>query len=663
MTRRISGKHVSGYMGSLAAIIWWLLLCMAMHVPAYATDLSARPSVLVIDAGCGDYATCSVAWLGDNPEEVAQSNGLSLTTTSSPAWWSGDGAPSTFVLGRPTETGATTGDDIAWATAQIAASGASPKVFVVASGPVGLSVRAYAEDLATARQSSRADLVGMALCGTPNNGYGTIASYPELAIWATLAQTAGLTSDDLQPQSSLIASINGGSLPSVCKVLTLTGEVGDLGFGLTDGVGTLTDSLLVEPFSGQADSASVTATISTAANLTGQWTPFTSSIDYPGREVDAKLAERLSAMECYEGSTEVQAKVQEFYQNWYADRSPVTYNANVLALDLSGSMNEPIDSGTKLAAAKEAAVGYLQAMQTCSELPQSAPMSVTAYGFNTSASTITSTYDDAGRSSINGMTADDETNIGAVLDAAVARLDEAPTYADRHILLLSDGASTEGQSNGEMLSGVVANAAERGIVVDTIGFGDAGESNADFLRQVSEATGGTYRQADGAYSLRVSFLQAYYNSLGMSLVDEELAAGTTTTEAIGTVESYTNALEVGLVTEGGEAPHVKLVCNGEALDESLYTTTTENGLTSVQCVNPPLGDYSMQIDGTSGSLHLFAVKQQGMSDAYTDFGEKGDFSLVLLIGAGVILVGAITLVVVTTTGKSHRDGTRAGGLR
>lgn len=643
-------------MGCLLALVA-AVLCPGGQA-AYAAVRTDTPSVLVVDSCLGDYDLCVLHWLGKEPEQVAENSHTMLVTSDSPTWWAAGGgsgdAPATFVLGTSAVGNTVSTDDIVWALDQIRAWGAEPRTFAVAMGLTGLPLRQYAEDLATVKQSARADLVGMAFCGTPHNGYSAMATWPEMDLWKTSLATIGATTADLTPGSTYLQQLNSGSFPAVCKTLQVQGAVGDLGFGQTDGLSTADDLALPTAVTTQVQSAQTNSTVSQQCNLTGAWSRFTSQIDYPDRTVDAALTERLSALSGYGVSAEVQEEVREFFEAWYTSGTPVTHNATALLFDLSGSMLNEIEPGRdKLAAAKEAAKEYLRAMEAVSELPQSAPMGVSVIGFAEKASTIASNYDKAACDAVEGMKAWGETDIGLALDQAMAYLDEAPTCADRHILLLSDGASTQGQTEKQMFAGAIARAKAAGMAIDTIGFGDIGESDAGFLKRVSDATGGTYYLAQDTYSLKVNFLTAYYSSLGLSLIDEEVAAGSPATASLGEVDDTVTALEIGVVAKG-TVPQVGILRDGEALDESLYTVTEAYGLLTVQVLNPAPGAYSLELAGDTKTMHVFAVRQPGIVSAWHGTQAKEDYALYLIIGATAVLVVSMVAVVVRTMSRRKR---------
>lgn len=647
-------------LATLAALLTIVSLAgnLALCEVAQADEQDAPPSCLILDAGLGDYASCSLHWLGDKSNVIARSNGLELSTANAPSWWASETspAPATFLLGSPQGGGSVNADAIIWALDQIRTAGAEGKTLVVAMGATGLPLRQYAEEMTEPTQASRADLVGFVFCGTPQNGYAAMDAYPDLPIWSSIAAGAGLMASDLIPGSPYLSKLNGGVFPKACRVLSVNGVVGDLSFGLTDGVATAVSDFTLDPtLTSQAETIQVNATIAREANLTRLWEPYTKTQGgIVTSTIDSQLVERLSSMSSYENSEEVMACVRSFYETWFADGSPITHSSNVLALDLSGSMLDSIGAGqNKLSAAKSASAGYLQTMRSYSELPLSAPIDVSVLGFNTSAWPITSGYDDAAVAAVEAAGAQGETNISAVLERAFATLQSAPVCADRHMLLLSDGASTEGMSAQAMLAAFVPRAAESHVVIDTVGFGNTGESNEAFLKELSSQTGGTYYQADDGYGLRVAFLQSYYASLGTGLVDKELSSGGTT-ETIGYVDASSAALQLGIAFEG-EAPNIALSCNGVQLDESQYSVFQDGGIVSIQVLSPARGDYAVELTGPTGKMRLFAVEQQGVSKGGA-VGQTMDLTPVFMGIAVVALIALLVLVLVRarrTSGKAN----------
>ena len=644
----------------MAIAIFIALACSFFVAPETARADSSRPSVLVVDSGLGDFESCGRAWLGEGAEEIASQNGLFLLKSNNARWWSNaggqDAAPTTFLLGAPEAGHALTAEELAWALDRVRDSGAQPKTFVVAMGTPGLVVRQYLEDQASITQSSRADVVGVAFCGTPHNGYSQIASYEELTMWDAMALAAGISRADLVPGSEYLKRLNAGSFPRVVKTLTVIGQVGDLGFGLTDGAGVSPDYTLDNAVAAQLQFETVNASTAQNINLKGQWAPFTDKLNNPTRLVDSNLVDRISAIACYAISDEVQQSTKRFYDAWFADGSPVTHISNVLALDLSGSMAAAIEGDTlKIDAAKGAAREYLRAVEAYSGMPYPAPTTISTLGFNVGLVDICSGYNDAARQEISDIEvmAFGDTNIGAALEDALAKLQASPVLADKRILLLSDGERTVGQTNEEMLSGPVARAQQAGIVIDTIGFGDVGDSDAAFLQEVSRITGGIYCEASDVYELEVNFIRSYYTSLGESIVDEELPAGSDKSVQIGTIDSSTAGLSVGVIGDGF-VPQVTLLCEGKPVDAANYTKQEENGFVALQCTGLAPGEYSVKVEGSDAAAHVFAARQRGMVALGPSQAQQDNSPLILLVITGVALVAAVGGVIGFTLSRKKK---------
>ena len=205
----------------------------------------------------------------------------------------------------------------------------------------------------------------------------------------------------------------------------------------------------------------------------------------------------------------------------------------VLAIDVSGSMMATDVPPTRLAAAKDAASRFVQG------LPER--FGVGLVSFSTGATSLADPSD--GRAEIleeiDGLEAHTGTAIG---DAIAAAIDLAPKDEDGSIptgedgkplvsiLLLSDGASTQGISTDD----AIGLAKEAGVAVNTIALGtDAGTvtvpnelgepqtvsvaPDRETLEQIAEETGGTYFDAPTEQDL-----DSVYEAVGSQVAwDEE----------------------------------------------------------------------------------------------------------------------------------------------
>ncbi|MDO4181998.1 MAG: vWA domain-containing protein [Coriobacteriia bacterium] len=654
-------KGVSLVGSFLAAILLVALMVICVGArPACAhaqTTQDAQPSVLLIDASLGDFQSFQLHWLNESTVEVARNGSVVLLSADNPLWWgSADGqestpAPATFLLGCDDANApvAVTSENIAWALQKVAESGAQAKSVVVSVGCSGLQARQFAEDLSSTKQSAYANLVGMVFCGTPQNGFSVSAAYPKVALWNDVANKSGLEPSYLLPGSEMLNSLNGTRLPSVVKVLEVAGNIGDMGFGVTDGVSVEADMTLSPTVSGNVTHTQSRATLSQAVGLSKYWHPYAVSEDNQGSgAVDAGIAERLSAMESYVSSPDVREKVKNFYLSWFSDGSPVTAVSSALAIDVSGSMLERLDGVVKIDAAKSAAAGYLQAMNARLSNEHAVPADVSVVTFDTAASVVAKGCDTGSQAAVRNIRTGGDTDINLALTTALRELQGSPLCSSKHILLLSDGANTAGLTTGEILSGVVAQAAAEGIAIDTVALGDGfTESDIAFLQEISDATGGTLYESTDEFGLRRDFLRSYYSSLGLSMLDQELPSGSVDAVPVGAMDNTATSLELGVITDGATAL-VHVLKDGEEVDASLYDLrVSDDGLVTVLLENPAVGNYSVRLDGGDYSrAHVFAVGQLDRVNVDKTAGEAQDYSLLLLIAAAVVMVGAIAATVV-----------------
>jgi Ca-activated chloride channel family protein len=206
----------------------------------------------------------------------------------------------------------------------------------------------------------------------------------------------------------------------------------------------------------------------------------------------------------------------------------------VLAIDVSGSMMATDVQPTRLAAAKAAASTFVEG------LPER--FGVGLVTFSTGATSLAEPTEDRGEilDLVDGLDAHTGTAIG---DAIAAALDlapdddgeggEAPTDEDGKplfsILLLSDGASTQGISTDD----AIGLAQEAGIAVHTIALGtdegtvtipnELGEPQTvsvapdrETLQEIAEETGGRYFDAPTQEQL-----DAVYEAIGSQVAWEE----------------------------------------------------------------------------------------------------------------------------------------------
>lgn len=194
--------------------------------------------------------------------------------------------------------------------------------------------------------------------------------------------------------------------------------------------------------------------------------------------------------------------------------------STVLVMDVSGSMDEYWQGGVKLASAKQAANQIINMIEQ--DDAQGAFHRIGLVSFSEEAYKnldLTTDYSWA-RDMVNNMQPLGKTNIYAGIDTGNAVLNQAQPADMKIMILLSDGLSNIGPSADEILAGPVAQAANQGTCIYTIGFGDPGELDENLLRQIASASGcGEYFYANDLYDLERIYIRIRHVS-GAQLLGE-----------------------------------------------------------------------------------------------------------------------------------------------
>lgn len=193
--------------------------------------------------------------------------------------------------------------------------------------------------------------------------------------------------------------------------------------------------------------------------------------------------------------------------------------ATFLILDVSSSMNDNWQGGVKIVSARTAATQMLELIGRENE----------AYGLNHHIG-IVSFADTAhlemnlspevaqAQEVVSGLDAYGNTNIGAALELANTQLQELNAQK-KIMVLLSDGQTNRGLSREGILAGPVAQAQAQGIVIYTIGFGDPGDLDEEFLKNIAVASGGSYSYAASGHELQNVYLLIRHEATGKVLAD------------------------------------------------------------------------------------------------------------------------------------------------
>jgi len=188
--------------------------------------------------------------------------------------------------------------------------------------------------------------------------------------------------------------------------------------------------------------------------------------------------------------------------------SPVPAStATVLVMDVSGSMAWRWRGGVKIESAKRAALQFIEQVANEPRPPGSTHM-IGVVTFSEAKDTVIK---------LGTLTS---TNLGAGLDSALQELEKVPS-ARRFIILLSDGMTNTGKTRDQILSSSVATARRRGICIHTVGFGDPGDIDEEFLRRVAADSGcGSYNYAASGFELFGTYVKIRHRMLGSNRVVE-----------------------------------------------------------------------------------------------------------------------------------------------
>lgn len=638
----------------VAALV--LAPAIAIAAPAGAAMAPDRPPILILDGGLGDVRSYIPNWLGASTD-VATSGSLRLLTATAPVWWSGAGAPDTYVLTTADGVGgpamAPIGvAEIAWAIDALAARHPVGKVVLVAQGATGLQARAYLEDLGDPHQSARADVVGLVMLGTPNAGLTLPQVYPKLDVWAPYAQGAGLVPADLAPGSTWLSALNAGRLPSVIRSLVVQGVVVPLGGADSDGVALRADSIVATGVvSGPIDYVAIKSRASETWDLGRTWLLTTKKGGATLDVVDGGVVDRLGLARGYSTAPEVRDAVKTFYATWFADRAPITHISTRLVFDVSGSMNEKWGSTTKLAGGRRAVADFAAAMSARLSLPGAVPEDIGLVVFTTKAEVAAVASADPGAvtRALGKRRAGGNTDVGKALARGVVSFIGAPNASDKVMVLLSDGLNTAGLDEKAIIAGPVAKAAKARIRIDTIALGTVGTSDVGFLKKVASSTGGTFHQARDLFELRCSFLKARYSSVGTLSVDADVKVDSPEPLSLGVLNEGVKLIEIAVIPDGATATWSVLRDGSAVSTATLKTVTSPDGVTLIALSNPKAGTYTLKVADAKGATraHVFAVTQ---ADAFRPKGvavAPDSNADLLIMGFGVLAILAIAFAVVT----------------
>jgi len=202
-------------------------------------------------------------------------------------------------------------------------------------------------------------------------------------------------------------------------------------------------------------------------------------------------------------------------------------------MDVSGSMAWRWRGGVKLESAKRAALQFIE--QVANEpRPPGTSHKIAVVTFSSGAQLVcplTGDYSIA-RQTIIQLGTISSTNLGAGLTTALDELNSLPASTRQFLILLSDGNTNTGLSRDQILSGPVVAARRRQICIHTVGFGDKGDIDEEFLRRIASGSGcGTYNYASSGLQLFGTYVRVRHYMLGSNRI-VDFSSGTDSTARV-----------------------------------------------------------------------------------------------------------------------------------
>jgi Ca-activated chloride channel family protein len=186
-----------------------------------------------------------------------------------------------------------------------------------------------------------------------------------------------------------------------------------------------------------------------------------------------------------------------------AEQVPREEAAVVLVVDVSSSMEATDVAPTRLAAAIDAAIGFVD------DAPDGISIGLVAYDRTARVLTTPTTDHALVRSALGGLTTRRGTDTGGALSAALDSLPAERSGADASIVLLSDGSTPRDAADA-----AAREAADREVPINTIAYGtdegtvtvdgetEAVPADPEAMQRLADLSGGTSFEAASADELR-----------------------------------------------------------------------------------------------------------------------------------------------------------------
>lgn len=270
--------------------------------------------------------------------------------------------------------------------------------------------------------------------------------------------------------------------------------------------------------------------------------------------------------------------------------------------------NVTLEDLSRLSAARRALKGYLDLLELSKQGGTNDRVSLVTFdsglGVNQALTGNFSTI----RTTLDSLTANGGTNMGAGLQAALDQLARSPGAAGtrQQIIVLTDGFNNEGMTNEEILNGPAKTAKSRNIPVYTVGLGLVQQTiDSQFLSDLATATGGAYLFVNSPDKLAGTLLayQGYTSSRVLARYQGELRAGQSLKAGTVEVPTGSQSLRMTYRVSPGTALDVSLTRpDGKVLTKAdLSASLQKQGDTGLLTIaNPPSGRWEVNLSRADG---------------------------------------------------------------
>ncbi len=279
--------------------------------------------------------------------------------------------------------------------------------------------------------------------------------------------------------------------------------------------------------------------------------------------------------------------------------------ATVLALDVSGSMDENFSNTVKIDAARAAASQVVDIVEQEASIGQNVhQMSVVPFSDDAWVEQPLSADFAGVRQAIQSLYPMDKTNIGDALTVSLDQLENAKADAHKVLILLSDGVITRGMSSDEVLAGPVTRAKRQGVCIYTVGFGNPGDLDENLLKAIASESGcGKYYYAGGLNELRSIYVRSRHESTGRIIFEKSGSITEGETVSLGNFDigQDDGELVLSLLWPGSDMSIDLVDPSGRTVDVNYpgANIAKKPDLIHMVIQNPPVGTWGLSVRALS----------------------------------------------------------------